>query len=88
MRVWLGQDHMFAFPGRLHHPPFGDHQAERDLRMLKIQQKVSGAFRSTSGSEAFARIRSYCSTLRKQGMELLTARETIFAGHPPYPAFA
>ena len=86
-RLALGHEAVLAFLDDLT-IPFDNNQAERDLRMLKIQQKVSGAFRSTSGSEAFARIRGYCSTLRKQGMELLTALETVFAGQPLYPAFA
>jgi hypothetical protein len=59
--------------------------------MPTVQQKVSGAFRSTSGSEAFARIRGYCylaQTRHEHGMELLTVLETVFAGQPLYPAFA
>jgi transposase len=66
--------------------PFDNNQAERDLRMLKVQQKVSGSFRAESGAEAFARIRGYISTLRKQGVALLTALETVFADRPLYPA--
>jgi len=68
--------------------PFDNNQAERDLRMLKVQQKISGCFRSPTGAAAFARLRSYLSTLRKQGVELLAALETLFAGQPRSPAFA
>lgn len=68
--------------------PFDNNQAERDLRMLKVQQKVSGCFRSDSGAEAFSRIRGYLSTLSKQGTKLLTAFETLFGGQPLYPSFA
>jgi transposase len=54
--------------------------------MLKVQQKIAGSFRADSGSEAFARIRGYCASLRTQGVALLAALETVFTGHPLYPA--
>jgi len=65
---------------------FRRNQAEQDLRMLKVQQKIAGSFRADSGSEAFARIRGYCASLRKQGVALLTALQTVFSGQPLYPA--
>lgn len=68
--------------------PFDNNQAERDLRGFKVQQKISGCFRSERGAAAYARIRGYLATLRKQGRALLSALETIFAGHPLYPEFA
>jgi transposase len=86
-RLLLGQEAVLAFLDDLA-IPFDNNQAERDLRMLKVQQKVSGCFRAPSGSAAFARLRSYLSTLRKQGVALLAALETLFAGQPLYPAFA
>ena len=86
-RLWLGQDQVLAFLDDLT-IPFDNNQAERDLRMLKVQQKVSGAFRSAAGATAFARLRGYLSTLRKQGVALLAALEALFAGQPLYPTFA
>jgi transposase len=62
-----------------------NNQAERDLRMLKVQQTVSGCFRSTRGGVAFRRIRSYLSSLSKQRVKRLAALETIFTGQPYLP---
>ncbi len=86
-RLWLGQEQVLAFLDDLT-IPFDNNQAERDLRLLKTQQKVSGCFRSEAGADAFARLRSYLSTLRKQGVALLDALQTLFTDTPLYPAFA
>jgi transposase len=62
--------------------PFTNNLAERDLRMLKVQQKISGTFRSTSGATAFCVIRSYLSTMRKQGRSMLAALTAVFQDTP------
>ena len=62
--------------------PFTNNQAERDLRWAKVQQKISGTFRSATGVTAFCRIRSYLSTMQKQGHPMLFALTAVFHGQP------
>jgi transposase len=65
--------------------PFDNNLAERDLRMMKVQQKISGGFRSAEGAVTFCRIRGYISTLRKQGLHVLSALQSVFLGSPLMP---
>lgn len=68
--------------------PFDNNQAERDLRMLKVQQKISGGFRSAEGAACFARIRGYLATMRKQRQPMLAAIANVFHGHPIVPSLS
>src|SRR5436853_368249 len=68
--------------------PFTNNGSEQDLRMLKVQQKISGTFRSVSGPVAFCRIRGYFSTMAKQGHRLALVARQLFAGVPLSPLAA
>lgn len=63
--------------------PFTNNDAERDLRMVKCKQKISGGFRTSLGAEYFARIRGFISTLRKQELSIINSIEAAFSGTIP-----
>jgi transposase len=85
-RLRKHQDAVLAF---LYHldVPFDNNLAERDVRMVKVQQKVSGTFRSDEGAVSFCRIRGYLSSLRKQGLHVFSALQATLLDQPLLPSF-
>jgi len=68
--------------------PFTNNQAERDLRMIKVKEKISGTIASKRGGEYFARIRGYISTVKKQGAKILEELFNALDGKPFLPQLA
>ena len=66
--------------------PFDNNQAERDIRMVKLQQKISGSWRTLTGAKQFCAIRSYVSTMRKHDADVLSGLRLLFEGQVWLPA--
>jgi transposase len=66
--------------------PFDNNQGERDIRMAKLKQKISGCFRGPDGGVIFSRIRGYVSTLRKNDLKILAGIQSAFGKGPKLPA--
>jgi hypothetical protein len=66
--------------------PNANNLAERDLRMVKLQQKISGCWPTLDGAQAFLTVRSYVATARKHGVNPLAALRRLFQGDPWMPA--
>lgn len=66
--------------------PFDNNLSERDIRMIKLRQKISGTFRNAEWSKAFCQARSYISTARKNAINVIEAIKSVFAGQPFIPS--
>jgi transposase len=86
-RLGAHRDEVLRFLADLRVPPTNN-LAERDIRMVKLQQKISGCWRTLDGAQAFLTVRSYVATARKHGINPLIALRRLFEGDPwmPTPA--
>ncbi len=67
--------------------PFDNNLAERDIRMAKVKQKISGCFRTEAGADHFCRIRGYISTAMKNNVSAYQALHDLFSNNPFIPSF-
>lgn len=65
--------------------PFDNNEAERQIRMVKVQQKISGGFRTQSGATAWLAVRSYLATAIKNGINPLAALQRLTTANPWMP---
>jgi len=84
-RLDLHQDDVLRFATDFN-VAFDNNQAERDIRMIRLQQKISGGWRTETGADAFLTVRSYLSTARKHGHGALDVLTDLFTGSPWIPA--
>jgi transposase len=70
------------------HVPFDNNAGEREIRMIKLRQKVSGCLRTFTGAEQFCAIRSYLATAAKHGINFFDALVTLAEGRAWMPAVA
>jgi len=84
-RLEVHREEVLRFLEDLRVPPTNN-QAERDLRMVKLQQKISGCWRTLDGAQAFLTVRTYVATARKHGINPLAALRRLFEGDPWLPA--
>lgn len=87
LRLRLYADDVWRFATD-HHVPFTNNLAEQAVRMPKVKQKISGAFRTKNGADTFCAIRSYLATMHKQGANLFHALTLSFQGQTPQPRLA
>lgn len=83
-RLWYNMEEVLRFMNDFE-VPFDNNGSERDIRMVKVKQKISGTFRGPDGGPWFCRLRGYISTIKKQGQNILKSIKNAFKGKPFMP---